>query len=270
MQDLDINWAKPIPIHIAMDLGQGISAESKQPTLYGVDKASYKAFESGRFVGDTRRGGTCNFGDVKINPHLNGTHTECGGHITLERRFVTDINTFTPKLGLLITVPTVSLLDSGESYTGERNDHDQVITAESIRTSLDKDVDYGKPDALVVRSTPNENTKKNRDYTSDLPPYFTTDAISLLNTYGFNHILTDLPSVDRTDDGGLLDNHHRYFGYVRKSLDTPKYPYKTITELIYVSNEVPDGIYALMMNVAQWELDAAPAYPVLFPIRKKA
>ena len=39
----------------------------------------------GSFVGDTRLGGAVNFVNVMLNPHGNGTHTECYGHIATER-----------------------------------------------------------------------------------------------------------------------------------------------------------------------------------------
>src|SRR6059058_4180122 len=56
-----------------------------QPNAYDVDSASSRACEYGELVGDIRRGGSCNFEQVTLIPHCNGTHTECVGHITHER-----------------------------------------------------------------------------------------------------------------------------------------------------------------------------------------
>jgi hypothetical protein len=270
IKGLEIDWINPIPIHIRMDLGQSGETAGKQPTLYRADKASYSSYDVDGFKGDTRIGGTCNFGDVKINPHLNGTHTECSGHITLERRYITDIDTLSPKLGMLITVTGTKLNDTDESYAGDHDKDDEVISALQLRQALNKGIDTsrGIPDCMIIRFKPNDESKKYRDYSDIIPPYFTSEAINLLNSYGFEHLMTDLPSIDRTSDGGVLDNHHRFFGYTKQSQDKPLYSEKTVTEMVFVPNNVHDGTYALFMNVAQWELDAAPSYPVLFAIKK--
>lgn len=268
----DIDWDSPIAINIMIDFGQEGKEEAEQPRLYGASKARYEAYRSGRFVGDTRLGGTCNFGDVMISPHLNGTHTECSGHITKERRFITDIDTVSPKLALLVTVETSTLGESGESYSGEQSSSDQVISASALMSAVNKDIALHKqaPQALIIRHLPNEAEKMHQDYSEYIAPYFTSEAINFINSFGFKHLMTDLPSVDRTDDGGGLANHHKYFGHVKDRESAPDFPDKTITELIYVPNEVEDGTYMLNMNVARWQLDAAPSYPVLFPIKKKA
>ena len=44
-----------------------------------------KPCEAGELVGDTRRGGSCNFEQYSFIPHCNGTHTESIGHLTNER-----------------------------------------------------------------------------------------------------------------------------------------------------------------------------------------
>ncbi|MBK9767712.1 MAG: hypothetical protein IPP63_12210 [Chloracidobacterium sp.] len=39
--------------------------------------------------------------------------------------------------------------------------------------------------------------------------------------------------------------------------------YSTITELIYVPNEVSDGVYLLNLQIAPFATDAAPSRPML-------
>jgi hypothetical protein len=41
----------------------------------------------------------------------------------------------------------------------------------------------------------------------------------------------------------------------------------SITELIYVPEEIPDGFYLLNLQVAPVESDAAPSRPVLYSLR---
>ncbi|RME96997.1 MAG: cyclase family protein, partial [Bacteroidetes bacterium] len=45
---------------------------------------------AGDFIGDTSQGGLVNFKTIQINPHGNGTHTECVGHIAQETYFLPD------------------------------------------------------------------------------------------------------------------------------------------------------------------------------------
>ena len=84
----------------AIDISIPLRFDGPQPSAFGVEPASSAACESGELVGDTRRGGSCNFERVTIIPHCNGTHTECVGHITDERIFVRDclIDVFIPAL----------------------------------------------------------------------------------------------------------------------------------------------------------------------------
>lgn len=77
---------------------------------------------------------------------------------------------------------------------------------------------------------------------------------------GINHILVDIPSVDREEDGGKLEAHRRFWmdGRAKKC---------TITELIYVPDSVPDGIYVLNLQTASIQSDAIPSKPILYQVR---
>ena len=73
------------------------------------------------------------------------------------------------------------------------------------------------------------------------------------------HLLLDLPSVDREEDAGQLLAHHAFWQY-------PAQPRReaTITELIFVPDEVADGLYLLNIQITSLELDASPSKPVLY------
>ena len=74
-------------------------------------------------------------------------------------------------------------------------------------------------------------------------------------------MLIDLPSVDPENDEGAVAAHHTFWhteGEVR--LDC------TITELVYVPDEVKDGTYFMNLQVAAFENDAAPSRPLLFDL----
>ena len=65
-----------------------VQFNGEQPNHFGVPGATAQAIEGGGFVGDTRRGGSCNVDSITLIPHCNGTHTECVGHIVDERQSV--------------------------------------------------------------------------------------------------------------------------------------------------------------------------------------
>ena len=78
---------------------------------------------------------------------------------------------------------------------------------------------------------------------------------------GVNHLLLDLPSVDREDDGGKLLAHHAFWKYPQATRRQA-----TITELIFVPDSIVDGTYLLNLQIASFENDASPSKPVLYKI----
>jgi hypothetical protein len=85
------------------------------------------------------------------------------------------------------------------------------------------------------------------------------EAASWICENNIKHLLLDLPSVDREEDGGKLLAHHAFWNY-------PAAPRKdaTITEMIYVREEIKDGLYLLNLQTAPFENDATPSRPVVF------
>jgi kynurenine formamidase len=114
---------------------------------------------------------------------------------------------------------------------------------------------------LIIRTLPNDNAKLSRQYSNTNPPYFEAEAIQKIVDSGIEHLLVDLPSVDREEDAGALIGHHIFWNY-------PENPRKncSITELIYVPEAVEDGLYFLQLGIAAFENDAAPSRPLIYPI----
>ena len=122
------------------------------------------------------------------------------------------------------------------------------------------------PTALIVRTLPNDDSKLTRRYGSEIPPYFTTEAMEYIFDCGFKHLLVDMPSIDRTFDEGRLINHRIFWNVKPGSFEVnaEKRVNSTITELIYVPNEVEDGEYLLNLQIAPFAADASPSRPILF------
>jgi arylformamidase len=241
----------------AIELSIPMRFDGPQPNAYGMEPASSTACEYGSLVGDTRRGGSCNFEKVTIIPHCNGTHTECVGHITDERISLRDCLRDVFLRAVLVSVKT------------QERDGDDLITRAAVEDGLERaSRDARSPEALIVRTLPNDESKLSRVYNeSNIPPYFAADAMEYLVECGFTHLLVDLPSIDRLYDDGKLANHRIFWNLAAGSreVDEQTRINSTITELIYVPNHVDDGEYLLNLQIAPWDADAAPSRPILFP-----
>jgi hypothetical protein len=81
-------------------------------------------------------------------------------------------------------------------------------------------------------------------------------------------LLIDLPSVDKEKDGGKLASHKAFWNVTDvKLLNQDARLDCTITEMIFVPNEVADGNYLLNLQIASFENDASPSKPILYSIQ---
>ena len=253
-----------------IDISIPLRFNGPQPNAYGVEPASAKACEYGTLVGDTRRGGSCNFETYTFIPHCNGTHSECVGHITNERISVRDCLQDTLIEAFLITVQPVDPVKTDENYSTRFGSDDKLITESILREALRslKASDF----ALIIRTLPNDDTKLSRLYdASNIPPYLTTEAMKYIVECGCKHLLVDLPSIDRLFDEGRLSNHRIFWNVEEASFDIRQETRtgNTVTELIYVPESVADGEYLLNLQIAPFAADAAPSRPLLFRLLQR-
>ena len=86
-------------------------------------------------------------------------------------------------------------------------------------------------------------------------PFLTNDAIYYINQLGVKHLLVDLPSIDKADDGGVLGNHMLFFSRG-----------DTISEMLYIPDNILDGFGFLQIQIPNWSLDSAPSRPIFFSV----
>ena len=256
-RNLEVDFSKGKDISISL-LFNGC-----QPNTYNVDKATSQPYSDGQFIGDTRKGGPCNFETYSITPHCNGTHTECIGHITKER---VSILTSLKEEIILSTLITVLPENSKENYTPPLNSKDLVITKKQLKKKLNK-INSKYLDALIIRTLPNTNDKKKRDYMQNPSAFFTIESMNYIVSLGVKHLLVDMPSVDRLFDDGILSAHNIFWETKEKALNINA-ACKTITEMVFVPNEIKDGKYLLNLQVAPFFSDAAPSRPILYKINE--
>jgi kynurenine formamidase len=231
--------SKPLDISIPLKTG------NDNVNAWYCEPVRIEPVVMGDWVGDVNKGGSVNFRNVFLNPHGNGTHTECVGHISREAYSLNDhLKTFFFLCELVSVSPAVSA-------------GDLVITRDQLRQCFK----HNEAEALVIRTLPNPADKLTRHYSNTNPPYLHHDAAALLAERGIRHLLLDLPSVDREKDDGKLLGHHAFWQYPQHTrLDC------TITELIYVPNHIPDGLYLLNLQITSLENDASPSKPVLYQL----
>jgi kynurenine formamidase len=199
---------------------------------------------SGDFIGDIRQGGSANAFTFHINPHGNGTHTECSGHIYDNQNKIAKALTKHHVVSQLITI---DITDKKDIDLAELKTH---ILIDSI-------------EALIIRTLPNGEFKKSHDYSGTNPVYIKPEVIEYFNQIGILHLLVDLPSIDPESDGGALLSHKAFWPNDDKGADS-----KTITELVYVPDEVVDGLYLLNIQTLHIDLDASPSQPVIYTMQK--
>jgi arylformamidase len=238
---IEIDLADPLDISIPLVAG------ADSVNCFYAPPMTVEPVRAGNFVGSIKEGGVVNFVNIALNPHGNGTHTECYGHISAENATINQSLRQFHFLAKLISVRPEKMPNG-----------DQII----LKKQLIEIVEPNEANAIIIRTLPNNLSKLRTNYSGKNAPYFEAEAIEFLVKCGFEHLLTDLPSVDREEDGGKLAAHKSWWqietNQIRKNA--------TITELIFVENKIKDGLYLLNLQITSLEIDATPSKPVIYTI----
>ncbi|MFT4576888.1 MAG: arylformamidase [Polaribacter sp.] len=238
-KNFQIDFTKPIDISIAID----VSKQNVNAWYIGGPKIFPEDFEGQKIkVSD---GAAVNFNNIEFNPHAHITHTECAGHITEK---VYSVNQNLKQYFFLSEVVTIAPAQIEDDF---------VITKKQLQFALGNK----KRDAIVIRTIPNLSDKKGAQYSNTNPPYLLEEAAIYLREKGIKHLLVDLPSVDKEKDNGKLLSHNAFWDTAGKlRLEA------TITEFVFVPNDVVDGTYFMNLMIAPFENDASPSKPILYAI----
>ena len=229
---------KPQEIGIKVCRENGVSS-------FGIANANYKTYQDGTFIGNKNQGSGCNLETITFTPHGNSTHTECFGHIAFTTHFVNDYISDSFYFSLLHSFQT-------KDFEGDR-----VLDFSSLK--LDE---LNKYEALIIRVLPNTKDKIAKDYSGKNAPYILPTDMQKIVDAGIEHIVLDLPSVDKEWDEGLLLSHHIFWQYPQNTRESA-----SITEFAYIPDNVLDGSYLLKLNISNFVSDAAPSRPVLYAVK---
>lgn len=235
-----VDLSKAIDISLELVPGQA------SPNCFYAPLFDAVPYRSGDFVGSTLEGAPVNFMNVIINPHGNGTHTECVGHISKEKVTINEVLTDFHFIVKLVSI-----------YPQKLGNGDRVISEDQIKDYFEKD----EAQAIIIRTLPNHTEKKSMNYSGTNPPYIESKALKYLISCGVEHFLIDLPSVDREEDEGKLEGHKAFWEYP-ETLNKNR----TISELVYIDDEVKDGFYLLNLQIASFGIDVSPSKPILYKL----
>ncbi|PKV48207.1 kynurenine formamidase [Aquimarina sp. MAR_2010_214] len=236
-QSYKIDLSKPLDISIPL------RASQENVNAWYIDGPRIEPVTDGEWIGKVSEGASTNFNNIYFNPHGHGTHTECVGHITPE---FYSINDALKQFFFIAEVISVQPKKQGE---------DHIITKDHIETAITS----VQPEALIIRTLPNTESKCNKHYSNTNWPYLTEEAARYIKKLNIEHLLIDLPSVDKEKDDGKLLAHKAFWGYPEATRHNA-----TITEMIYVDTKISDGQYLLNLQIASFVNDASPSKPVLY------
>ncbi|MFP2996756.1 cyclase family protein [Spongiivirga sp. MCCC 1A20706] len=228
-----IDLLQPIDISIPLQF------DEESVKAWGTDYPHLKKLLS------IERGDPVNFNELTIVPHAHGTHTESLSHVD---------PTF---IGMHQVLKSHFFKTELITVAPEKQGEDFVISKKQLQYHLKNK----KPAALVIRTMPNLKDKLTKTYSGENPPYLLEEAAAFICKQGIEHVLIDLPSIDKEKDEGALSAHKAFW-------DLPNNPrvIATITEFIYVPNSIVDGPYFLNLQIAPFVNNAAPSRPILYEI----
>ena len=236
-----------------LDISIPLRPNHVNPNCFYAPPPTTSPVIAGDFVGSIEKGGALNFLNLKLNPHGNGTHTECYAHIHDTKATINQ--TFSQfHFPAMVFSVYPEMLENG----------DRVLTMNSLRLLDEPDGESPLPPALIIRTLPNNDEKLQRNYSGTNPPYVDPQFLETIRKRGVRHFLIDLPSVDREQDEGKLVGHKAFWG-IPDDIQTSN----TITELIYVPSVIKDGLYLLQMSISPLELDVSPSKPIIYELKKK-
>ncbi len=255
---------QPLEISIRLDF------KGTQPNHFGVSKAGSEPLQLDGFTGDVNQGSGCNVDEIRLIPHCNGTHTECAGHITATELSIDTVLRENIFLAALISVQPVRFGESGDSYLPAAEEDDCVINRAEIVAALSPEhLQHCR--GLIIRTLPNREEKKSRDYLRNPPAFFTVETMEWIAAQPIDHLLVDLPSLDRMYDQGRLTAHHRFWNIPDGEYlpDERTRSERTVTEMIYVPDQIADGVYLCQIQIPPFRSDAAPSRVFLYQLQEQ-
>lgn len=236
----NFNKKRHFSLEKPITVGVGPARNSAGLQAFYVSNPLIEPLKLGNFIGSIAEGGSCNCENLQITPHGQGTHTETIGHITKDTYYIQDFGAIIVEIVEFIRV-TPKISPNG----------DAIIDLEQLQGQFS-----GIGNAVAIACL---ESKKVYNFSGTNPCYFTPEAMAYLVDIGFEHLLIDLPSVDREEDGGKLAAHKIWWSIPEKARTKA-----TITEMAVFPNSLKPGTYGLIIGLCPLPTDAVPTMPLFF------
>jgi kynurenine formamidase len=253
----ELNFAAATPLALQLDF------TAPHPRHFGAPAAESHPLRLGDFEGEVVRGASCNCSRITLVPHCNGTHTESVSHLTVQQVPLQAFVPLAPLTALLLTVQPVRAASSTDDSDPAPLAQDEILTREQLLHAWQR-FDDTPAQALLLRTGARLDT--------DNPPFLSRQFMQELVARGVEHLVIDLPSVDRNRDEGRLTAHRVFFGLPAHSVDRAQATraHCTITELAQFPATLVDGPCALQLQLAPFSGDAVPSRPLYIPLARSA
>jgi arylformamidase len=252
--EVSVDLASAVSLAVAVDFA------GSEPRHYGAPLPRSRPLAAPGFSGAVATGASCNCSTITLTPHCNGTHTESAGHLTREplHAYTVVPTGFLP--ALLVSITSLDAASTDESTEPAPKKGDGLITRRALEEAWPPSGPL-QPQAIVIRT---------RGRGAAGFPYLSRDAATLLVERGIEHLVVDLPSIDRAEDEGRLTAHRIFFGLPRdsQSLAQASRAHCTVTELARVPETARDGWYLLELQAPALGGDAVPTRPLLYAVAK--
>jgi hypothetical protein len=256
----------PIDLGSAASLARPLAFDGHDPVHFGAPAPRRRALQLPGFSGEVGRGASCNCATLELTPHCNGTHTESVAHLVLEPLDACEVAPLAPLPALLLSLAPRAAGDTDEDSDPAPQPGDRLLTRAALRAIWPVGMPF-VPRALVLRTTaPVAAPAPPAPHDDAIPPYLSRQLVTELVERGIEHLVVELPSIDRSHDQGRLCGHRLFFGLPPGSvrLAEARRAGCTITELAQVPAQWPDGPCALQLTMPRIAGDAVPSRPLLY------
>ena len=273
---------RPAPVGLAaarVELGSAVSLarrlgfDGRDPRHFGAPPPRRGPLVLPGFGGQVARGASCNCDTIELVAHCHGTHTESVAHLVEEPHDVCDVAPLAPLPALLLSIAPCAAAGSGEDSDPLPRPGDRLLTRAALRAAWPASLPFA-PQALVLRTLASVAAGAVADVAAApagedadaAAPYLSRQFAAELVERGIEHLVVELPSIDRGHDEGRLCAHRVFFGLPPRAtrLAEARRRQCTVTEFAAIPASLADGPCALQLALPRIAGDAVPSRPLHF------
>jgi kynurenine formamidase len=245
-----------------VSLARPLRFDGTDPRHFGAPAPRRGPLRLPGFEGAVQRGASCNCSVIEVVPHCHGTHTESVAHLVAETHDACEVAPRGLLPALLLSITPVDAAASGEDSDPVPQPGDRLVTRAALRAAWPPQLPFA-PVALLLR------TASTDDAGDAAAPFLSRQCAAELVARGIEHLVVELPSIDRGHDQGRLCAHRLFFGLPPGSTRLAEAARRgcTITEFAAIPAALPDGPCALQLALPRIAGDAVPSQPLLFRLR---